>query len=128
AVHDRRLDGSSWSLGRTGQGGAGRGRAGIARRGPVSGDETRAGPTAGPGAGSPGAPGSPAHGVPGAPPARVRSDFDRIALLDRQGWDANAHYHDRLLEELPARMGARLDLGYRIGAFTPPLRAAAEPV
>jgi trans-aconitate methyltransferase len=65
---------------------------------------------------------------PGAPPARVRSDFDRIALLTHEGWDANAHYHDRLLAELPPRVGESLDLGCGIGAFTRRLAARSERV
>ena len=91
-------------------------------------DATNAGAGAGPGTGSSGTPGSPVPGAPGASPERVRSDFDRIALLDRQGWDANAHYHDRLLAELPPRIGESLDLGCGIGAFTRRLAERSERV
>ena len=65
---------------------------------------------------------------PGAPPDRVRRDFDRIALLENQGWDANVHYHDRLLEELPSRVREGLDLGCGIGAFTRRLAERSDRV
>jgi SAM-dependent methyltransferase len=67
-------------------------------------------------------------GSPGAPPERVRRDFDRIALLESGGWDANAHYHDALLAALPFRMGESLDLGCGIGAFTRRLAERSERV
>jgi len=67
-------------------------------------------------------------GSPGAPPERVREDFDRIALLESQGWDANAHYHDRLLAALPGRVGESLDLGCGIGAFSRRLAERSERV
>ena len=64
----------------------------------------------------------------GPPPARVREDFDRIALLERTGWDANAHYHGALLAALPARAGESLDLGCGAGVFTRLLAARSDRV
>ena len=29
----------------------------------------------------------------------VEADFDRLALLDEEGWTANNHYHSSLLQQ-----------------------------
>lgn len=59
------------------------------------------------------------EGRPGAAPAQVQKDFDRIALLSQEGgWDANAHYHGRLLAAMPLRAAQSLDLGCGAGVFT----------
>lgn len=58
----------------------------------------------------------------------IRSDFDRIAALDGAGWDHNAHYHARLLAQLPARCGRALEIGCGAGEFSRLLAARAESV
>jgi SAM-dependent methyltransferase len=63
-----------------------------------------------------------------SPPSRVRADFDRIARLSAGDFDHNAHYHDALLNALPARVGRALDLGCGTGAFSRRLAARAAHV
>jgi len=48
----------------------------------------------------------------------VQADFDRIALLSREGWDHNAQYHRYLLRHLPAYCEAALDIGCGTGSFS----------
>ena len=47
----------------------------------------------------------------------VEADFDRLALLDDEGWTANNHYHDSLLKHVPANCGNALEIGCGTGAF-----------
>ncbi len=47
----------------------------------------------------------------------VEADFDRLALLDEQGWTANNHYHNSLLRYVPANCENALDIGCGTGAF-----------
>ena len=47
----------------------------------------------------------------------VEADFDRLALLDDEGWTANNHYHDFLLKHVPARCENALEIGCGTGAF-----------
>jgi SAM-dependent methyltransferase len=51
--------------------------------------------------------------------ARVRADFDRIAMLsERHGWNHNNHYHDFLLRHVPRGCGEVLDVGCGAGGFS----------
>ena len=47
----------------------------------------------------------------------VEADFDRLALLDDEGWTANNHYHDSLLQHLPQNCENALEIGCGTGAF-----------
>lgn len=47
----------------------------------------------------------------------VEADFDRLALLDEEGWTANNHYHTSLLEHLPPHCENALEVGGGTGAF-----------
>jgi ubiquinone/menaquinone biosynthesis C-methylase UbiE len=58
----------------------------------------------------------------------IRADFDRIAPLARGAWDHNAHYHGRLLREIPKRCGRALEIGCGAGEFTRLLAGRAESV
>ena len=48
----------------------------------------------------------------------VQVDFDRIALLSREGWDHNTQYHGYLLRHIPAHCEAALDIGCGTGSFS----------
>ncbi|HET8782380.1 MAG TPA: methyltransferase domain-containing protein [Pyrinomonadaceae bacterium] len=45
------------------------------------------------------------------------ADFDRLALLDEEGWTANNHYHDLLLSYVPQNCENALEIGCGTGAF-----------
>ncbi|HEU5132678.1 MAG TPA: class I SAM-dependent methyltransferase, partial [Pyrinomonadaceae bacterium] len=45
------------------------------------------------------------------------ADFNRLALLDEDGWTANNHYHDFLLRHVPTACGNALEIGCGTGAF-----------
>jgi SAM-dependent methyltransferase len=60
--------------------------------------------------------------------ARIRDDFDRIALLPRTPGDHNARYHHGLLKQLPPSLGSALDLGCGTGEFSRLLATRAERV
>lgn len=47
----------------------------------------------------------------------VEADFDRLALLDEQGWTANNSYHGSLLRHVPHRCENALEIGSGTGAF-----------
>jgi len=47
----------------------------------------------------------------------VEADFDRLALLDDEGWTANNQYHDSLLKHVPADCENALEIGCGTGAF-----------
>jgi len=49
---------------------------------------------------------------------KIRADFDRIALLSRNGWNHNSHYHDFLLRQLPPHCANALEIGCGTGAFS----------
>ena len=47
----------------------------------------------------------------------IEADFDRLALLDDEGWTANNHYHDSLLKYVPESCENALEMGCGTGAF-----------
>ena len=47
----------------------------------------------------------------------VEADFDRLALLDDEGWTANNHYHNSLLKHVPENCEDALEIGCGTGAF-----------
>src|ERR1041384_2759728 len=47
----------------------------------------------------------------------VEADFDRLALLDDEGWTSNNHYHNSLLKDVPANCENALEIGCGTGAF-----------
>lgn len=49
---------------------------------------------------------------------KVRSDFDRIACLDSDGWNHNRHYYPYLLEQVPIPCSEALEIGCGTGSFT----------
>ena len=47
----------------------------------------------------------------------VEADFDRLALLDDEGWTSNNHYHGSLLRHVPRNCEHALEIGCGTGAF-----------
>jgi ubiquinone/menaquinone biosynthesis C-methylase UbiE len=47
----------------------------------------------------------------------VEADFDRLALLDDEGWTANNHYHNLLVKHVPEDCENALEIGCGTGAF-----------
>lgn len=47
----------------------------------------------------------------------LEADFDRLALLDDEGWTANNQYHDSLLRYVPENCENALEIGCGTGAF-----------
>ena len=47
----------------------------------------------------------------------IEADFDRLAILDDEGWTANNHYHDFLLKHVPQNCEDALEIGCGTGAF-----------
>jgi ubiquinone/menaquinone biosynthesis C-methylase UbiE len=47
----------------------------------------------------------------------VEEDFDRLALLDEEGWTANNSYHSSLLRHVPKSCENALEIGCGTGAF-----------
>jgi len=47
----------------------------------------------------------------------VEADFDRLALLDDEGWTANNQYHNSLLKHVPKNCENALEIGCGTGAF-----------
>jgi SAM-dependent methyltransferase len=58
----------------------------------------------------------------------IEADFDRLALLDDEGWTANNHYHDFLLNHVPAHCGDALEIGCGTGAFARQLAERCQRV
>ena len=48
----------------------------------------------------------------------IRTDFDRLALLDTDDWNHNNHYHSFLLKQLPQACEQALEIGCGSGAFS----------
>ena len=47
----------------------------------------------------------------------IEADFDRIALLDHEGWTANNHFHNLLLRHVPRNCEFALEIGCGTGAL-----------
>jgi ubiquinone/menaquinone biosynthesis C-methylase UbiE len=47
----------------------------------------------------------------------IEADFDRLALLDDEGWTANNHYHNLLLKHVPQNCENALEIGCGTGGF-----------
>ena len=47
----------------------------------------------------------------------IEADFDRLALLDDEGWTANNHYHNSLLQHVPENCENAFEIGCGTGAF-----------
>jgi len=58
----------------------------------------------------------------------VEAEFDRLALLDDEGWTTNNHYHDSLLRHVPATCQNALEIGCGTGAFARRLAERSEQV
>lgn len=58
----------------------------------------------------------------------VEADFDRLALLDEEGWSANNHYHNSLLQHVPPNCENALEIGCGTGAFARDLARVCKRV
>jgi SAM-dependent methyltransferase len=58
----------------------------------------------------------------------IQSDFDKLALLDLDGWDHNNHYHPYLMKHIPPNCGQALEIGCGTGSFSRPLSQKADQV
>jgi ubiquinone/menaquinone biosynthesis C-methylase UbiE len=52
------------------------------------------------------------------PISTIQADFDRIALLSNESWDHNTHYHNFLLQHVPANCREALEIGCGTGSFS----------
>lgn len=62
------------------------------------------------------------------PVETVKADFDRIALLATEEWSQNIHYHEYLLQYVPARVEAALEIGSGTGQFARRLAGVSKHV
>jgi ubiquinone/menaquinone biosynthesis C-methylase UbiE len=60
--------------------------------------------------------------------ASIEADFDRLALLDDEGWTANNHYHSLLLKYVPQNCENAIEIGCGTGAFARQLAARCRRV
>jgi SAM-dependent methyltransferase len=58
----------------------------------------------------------------------VEKDFNRLALLDSDGWTHNNHYHEFLLRYAPLNCSDALEIGCGTGAFSRRLAEKADRV
>jgi ubiquinone/menaquinone biosynthesis C-methylase UbiE len=58
----------------------------------------------------------------------IEADFDRLAILDDEGWTANNHYHDFLLRHVPHNCENALEIGCGTGAFARQLAERSKRV
>ena len=58
----------------------------------------------------------------------IQADFDRLALLDAQGWTQNNHYHNFLLRHVRDGCQNALEVGCGTGAFARRLAERAPQV
>ncbi|MCA1575811.1 MAG: methyltransferase domain-containing protein [Acidobacteria bacterium] len=49
--------------------------------------------------------------------SRIEADFDRLAVMDEEGWTANNHYHRLLLRYVPRNCQKALEIGCGTGSF-----------
>lgn len=59
---------------------------------------------------------------------KIRSDFDRIGLLEQPTWNHNSHYHNFLLKQLPSHCASILEIGCGTGTFSHLLAKRADRV
>lgn len=58
----------------------------------------------------------------------VEADFDRLALMDDEGWTTNNHYHASLLKHVPRDCENALEIGCGTGAFARQLATRCQRV
>ena len=58
----------------------------------------------------------------------IQADFDRLALMDDEGWTANNHYHRYLLKHVPQNCENALEIGCGTGAFARQLATRCKRV
>jgi ubiquinone/menaquinone biosynthesis C-methylase UbiE len=58
----------------------------------------------------------------------VEADFDRLALMDDEGWTTNNHYHNSLLKHVPQNCENALEIGCGTGAFARQLATRCKRV
>lgn len=58
----------------------------------------------------------------------IEADFDRLALLDEQGWTTNNHYYRSLLKHVPQGCENALEIGCGTGAFARELAKTSKRV
>lgn len=58
----------------------------------------------------------------------VEADFDRLALMDDEGWTANNHYHSSLLKHVPRNCENGIEIGCGTGAFARQLGMSCKRV
>src|SRR5437016_5240835 len=58
----------------------------------------------------------------------IEKDFDRLALLDDEGWTQNNNYHDFLLRQVPHGCVNALEIGCGTGAFSRRLAQGTQRV
>ena len=58
----------------------------------------------------------------------TEADFDRLALLDDEGWTANNHYHNFILKHVPQNCENALEVGCGTGAFARQLALRSQRV
>jgi len=60
--------------------------------------------------------------------AAIQADFDRLALLSRDDWNHNNHYHSLLLKQLPLHCTNALEIGCGTGTFARLLAERSDQV
>jgi ubiquinone/menaquinone biosynthesis C-methylase UbiE len=58
----------------------------------------------------------------------IEADFDRLALLDEEGWTTNNHYHTFLLKHVPRNCKNALEIGCGTGALARQLAKRCQRV
>jgi ubiquinone/menaquinone biosynthesis C-methylase UbiE len=58
----------------------------------------------------------------------IEGDFDRLAVLDEEGWTSNNHYHNYLLKYVPQNCENALEIGCGTGAFARHLASRCQQV
>lgn len=62
------------------------------------------------------------------PMSTIQADFDRIALVSDDDWNHNNHYHNFLLQHVPAKSQNALEIGCGTGLFSRLLAMKSERV